>query len=168
MRSISRGVGVRQIAMQVSGLDALKRVSEKESNDGRALADNLADNPICVVSRDDGVPCLVVQWRGYATSAQIRFIHECLVRIIERDRVSRILGDDTALVAVPAEDQDWIIWDWMPRAIAAGLRFVASKSPDGYYGRTSVNRIQTTISQKLKVRSFDSLADARAWLRDVD
>jgi hypothetical protein len=152
--------------MQVSGLDALKRVIEKESNDGRALAENLADNPICVVSHDDSVPCLFVEWKGYATSAQIRFIYECLIGLIERNRVSKVLGDDTALVAVSSEDQDWIIWDWLPRAIAAALRFAASKNPKGYYGRTSVNRIQQIISQKLKIRSFDKLADARAWLRD--
>jgi hypothetical protein len=150
---------------QVSGLDALKRVIEKESNDGRALAKNLADNPICAVSRDDGVPCIFVQWKGYATSAQIRFIHECLIGFIERDRVSRILGDDSALVAVTTEDQEWIIWDWTPRAIAAGLRFVASKTPNGYYGRTSVHRIQAVISPKIMAKSFDNLADARAWLR---
>jgi hypothetical protein len=78
--------------------------------------------------------------------------------------VSKVLGDDTALVSVGSEDQDWIIWEWMPRAIAAGLRVIASKSPNSYYGRTSVNRIQAVISPKLRVRSFDDLADAREWL----
>jgi hypothetical protein len=152
--------------MQVSGLDALKRVIEKEPNDGRALIDNLADNPICTVSRDDSVPCLFVQWKGYATSAQLRFIHERLIGLIERHRVCKVLGDDTALVAVSSEDQDWIIGDWFPRAIAAGLRFAASKRPRGYYGRASVNRIQAVISAKFKIKSFDSLTDARAWLCD--
>lgn len=149
----------------LSGLDALKRAVERESNDGRALVANLADNPICAVSRDDDVPCICIQWKGYATSAQIRLIHERLIGLIERDRISKILGDDTALVSVSSEDQDWIIWEWMPRAIAAGLRVVASKSPNGHYGRMSVNRIQAVIAPKLRVRSFDNLADAREWLR---
>jgi hypothetical protein len=52
----------------MSGLDALKRIIENESNKGRALAENLADNPICIASRDDGVPCIFVQWKGYATA----------------------------------------------------------------------------------------------------
>jgi hypothetical protein len=149
----------------LSGLDALKRVIEEESTDGRALAENLADNPICAVSLDDDVPCICVQWRGYATSAQFRFVHECLIGLIERNRISKILGDNTALVSVTSEDQDWIISDWTPRAIAAGLRLAASKSPKGYYGRTSVDRIQAFISPQLRIRSFDNLADARTWLR---
>jgi hypothetical protein len=148
----------------LSGLDVLKRVIEEESNDGRALAENLADNPICAVSLDDAVPCIRVQWRGYATSAQLRFIHESLIGLIKRHRVSKVLGDDSALVSVTSEDQDWIIWEWLPRAIAAGLRVVASKNPNGYYGRMSVNRIQAVISPKLRVRSFDNLTDARQWL----
>lgn len=150
--------------MGLGGLTALKRAIEEESRDGRALAENLADNPICSVTKDDAVPCIFIQWKGYATSAQIRFIHECLIALIERNRISKILGDDTALVTVSTEDQDWIIWDWIPRAIAAGLRFAASKSPKGYYGRASVSRIQAVISPKIGVRSFDNLADARAWL----
>jgi hypothetical protein len=151
--------------MGLSGLHALKRAIEEESNDGRVLAENLSDNPICAVSRDDSVPCIFVQWKGYATSAQLRYIHECLIGLIERDRISRILGDDTALVSIASEDQEWIIWEWIPRAIVAGLRTIASKSPNGYYGRTSVNRIQAVISPKLTIRSFDNLAAARQWLR---
>jgi hypothetical protein len=150
---------------QVSGLDALRRVIEEESNDGRALAENLSDNPICTVTRDDDVPCIFVNWKGYATSAQIRFVHECLVGLIGRHGVSKILGDDTALVSIDNEDQEWIIWDWIPRAIAAGLRVVASKKPNGFFGRMSVDRIQAVISPKLRIRSFDNLSDARAWLR---
>jgi hypothetical protein len=148
----------------MDGLQALKRIIDKESSDGRALAENLADNPICAVSFDHSIPCIFVQWKGYATSAQIRYVHECLISLIEQHQVSKILGDDTALVAVTGEDQEWITSDWMPRAVAAGLRVAASKSPDGYYGRTSANRIQARISPKITIRSFDDLTDARAWL----
>jgi hypothetical protein len=153
--------------VQVSGLNALRRVIEEESNDGRALAEDPAHNPICTVSRDDSIPCIFVHWKGYATSAQLRFIHECLIDLIKRERMSKTLGDDTALVAVTSEDQDWIGENWTPRAVAAGLRFAASKRPQGYYGRTSVNHIQAVISSKLCVRSFDDLAEARAWLRSA-
>lgn len=84
----------------------LKQLIENESSDGRALARNLADNPICTVMRDDSVPCLFVQWKNCATSAQIRFIHECLIDLIKGQGVSEILGDDTALVNISTGDQD--------------------------------------------------------------
>jgi hypothetical protein len=68
--------------------------------DSRALAKNLADNPIYAVALDDAIPCIRVQWRSYATSTQLRFVHESLIGLIERHRVSNVLGDDTALVCV--------------------------------------------------------------------
>jgi hypothetical protein len=151
--------------MRLSGFDALKRAVEEESNDGRALAKSLSDNPIGEVTLDESVPCIFVRWKGYATSVQLRYIHECLIDFIERERVSRILGDDTALVSAAAEDQAWIIWNWIPLAMVAGLWIVASKIPNSYYGKTSVGRIQAVISPKIRIKSFDDLADARRWLR---
>jgi hypothetical protein len=148
-------------------LAALKHQIETESTDGRALARNLAENPICTVTRDESAQCLFVRWKKYATSAQVRYIHECLIDLIKRYRLSRILGDATALVTIDGEDQDWIIQEWTPRALAAGLRTVASKGPNGYYGRMAAARIQTILSRKLAVRSFDDLAAAREWLCGV-
>jgi hypothetical protein len=145
----------------------LKQLIENESSDGRSLARNLADNPIRTVARDDSVPCLFVQWKNCATSAQIRFIHECLIDLIKGQGVSEILGDDTALVNISSGDQDWIAQDWLPRARVAGLRTASSKGPNGYYGRTSVIRIQSMLSSKLIIRSFDDLENARKWLARV-
>jgi hypothetical protein len=88
----------------------------------------------------------------------IAAIDPCLVPTLKLERLF-------APLSVAGEDQEWIIWEWVPRAIAAGLRCVASRRPEGHYGRTSVNRIQAVISPKLRVKSFDSLADAREWLR---
>lgn len=150
-----------------SSLDGLRHLLEGESGDGRALADNLERNPICTVSYDPEIPCLVVRWRGYATSAQTRYIHECLIQLIKKHRVSKILGDDTALVSIAAIDQHWIIHDWMPRAMAAGLKSAASIKPCGYFGQASVNRILSLVPAGLAIRSFESLREGKAWLHSA-
>lgn len=150
-----------------SVLDGLQHRLATESSDGRALAENLEDNPICTVCYDPSVPSLLVRWRSYATSAQIRYIHECLIRLIRKHRVSKILGDDFDLVSIAAIDQHWIAREWMPRAIAAGLRTVASVKPRAYFGQTSVNNILSFLPAGLAIRSFESLREARDWLRGV-
>jgi hypothetical protein len=43
-------------------------------------------------------------------------------------RVYKILGDDTALPAIPSEDRFWIIDGRFPQAVDCGFRFAASKS----------------------------------------
>jgi hypothetical protein len=150
-----------------SSFESLQRLLEGESGSGRALAENLEDNPICSVSYDGSIPCLLVRWRGYATSTQIRYILESLIQLLGRHRTSKILGDDSDLVSISAIDQHWIVRDWMPRAMAAGLKAAASVKPRGYFGQTAVNRILPFVPAGLAVQSFESAEQARDWLRTV-
>jgi hypothetical protein len=148
-------------------LDRLQHSLKGQSGNARRLAENLEDNPICAVSYDANVPCLFVQWRGYAKSTEIRYVHECILRLVEEHRVSKLLGDDAALRTITAVDQHWIVDDWMPRAIAAGLKTAASNRPSRPSGRASVNRIRSAVPAGLAIRSFGSLDEAKAWLRSV-
>jgi hypothetical protein len=150
-----------------TSLDDLKHLLAGETGDGRLLADNLENNPICTVSYDSNVPCLLVRWKCYTTSTQIRYIHECLIRLIKRHGVSKILGDDTDLVCIGAADQHWITGDWMPRAFSAGLRAAASIKPRAYFAQVSVEHILSFVPVGLVIRSFDSHQNARQWLRSV-
>jgi hypothetical protein len=150
-----------------NSLDGLQHLLEGESGDSYALADNIEDNPICTVSYDPDVPCLVVRWKRYATSTQVRYIHECLIRLIKKHRVSKIFGNDTDLVNIAATDQHWIAQDWMPRAIAAGLKSAVSIKPRAYFGQTSVNRILSFLPAGLAIRSFDNFEEGKTWLRSV-
>lgn len=150
-----------------SAFDGLQHLLEGESGDSRALAKDLEDNPICTVSYEPDVPCLLVQWKRYATTTQLRYIHECLIRLIKKHRVSKILGDDTDLVSIAAIDQHWIVHDWMPRAIGIGLRSAASVKPRAYFGQTSVNRILSIVPAGLAIQSFDNFESARTWLRNI-
>jgi hypothetical protein len=150
-----------------SSPDGLKRLLKMESGDSRALAANLQDNPICTVSYYPDVPCLLVKWKRYATSTQLRYIHECLIQLIKEHGVSKILGDDTDLASIAAVDQHWIARDWIPRAMAAGLKTVVSIKPRAYFGQTSVNRILSFLPAGLAVRSFESFEEGRSWLRNA-
>jgi hypothetical protein len=146
------------------GYDQLRRFVEAESGTGRGLVQSPEDNAICSITYNFHVPCLFVCWKSYATSAQLRFIHETLIHLIMKHRVDRILGDDTALPFISESDQDWIVRNWMPRAIAAGLKRAASKRPDRYFGQTSVGRVQSSAPSDLLLRSFESLDEAKNWL----
>jgi hypothetical protein len=68
---------------------------------------------------------------------------------------------------IHAEDQAWIIKDWLPRAMAAGLRAAAHKSPVGHFGKVSVDNVISGIAVKISLQTFESLDEARGWLKDV-
>lgn len=100
----------------------LKRLVETESIDGIRLLENPGDNPICSLSYGETTRCLTIVWRKYATSAQLRFIHETIIQMLVQHKASKILSDDSDLPIIHAEDKKWITEDWLPRARAAGLR----------------------------------------------
>ena len=94
---------------------------------------------------DEANHCIIVVWRQYATPHPICAIsmRSWLSRVICEHRVYKLLGDDTALPAIPSEDRFWIIDEWFPRAVKCGLRFAASKQPDAHFGRVAVTHIQS-------------------------
>src|SRR5271170_3652719 len=99
---------------QSEPLRLLRARLEIESSDSVKLLKDFKENPICSVRLDESVPCIVVVWKQYATSTQLRFIHESILGLLEKHRVTKILGDDTLLPTIHAEDQTWIAENWMP------------------------------------------------------
>lgn len=144
----------------------LRSQLETESGESLELIADIENNPICSVSFDGSVPCVVVVWKRYVTSTQLRFVHENVLHLLKKHGASKILGDDTALPTIHDKDQAWITENWMPRAVAAGLKAGASKSPVSYFGRLSVSCLCSQAPEGLTIRPFDDLADARQWLQN--
>jgi hypothetical protein len=98
--------------------DHLRWLREKlrqDTRDSFQLLQNFWDNPICSINHDEANHCIIVVWNQSATQIQLRYIHENLLTLICKHRVYKILGDDTALPAIPSEDRFWIIDEWFPR-----------------------------------------------------
>ena len=148
-------------------LHELREKLRKDSRDSFQLLENFWDNPICSIIHDEANHCITVVWKQYASQVQLRYIHESLLMLICKHRVYKILGDDTALPAIPSEDRFWIIDKWFPRAVECGLRFAASKRPTSYFGKLAVGHIQSAAPVGIECRSFEQLYEAKEWLDTV-
>jgi hypothetical protein len=146
-------------------LAALNRIVEQESYEGTLLVQNPFDNPICKLSYDEEVRCITVTWRKYATSAQLRYIHEIILILLAQHKAEKILGDDTDLPIVHAEDQKWIVEEWLPRARAIGLKAAATKISMTFFGRVAIGTIQSKLSREIQIKNFGNLHSARSWLK---
>jgi hypothetical protein len=153
--------------MSGSRLAQLTRLVEKESIDGVKLLENPNDNPICSLSYDEAIRCVTIVWRRYPTSAQFRFIHEAMIEMLAQYKAKKILGDDSDLPIVHAEDQKWISEDWLPRAKAAGLKAAATKVPFSFFGKLSIGLIQSRLAKEIAIRAFPNIHQARTWLRTL-
>ncbi len=143
----------------------LMRIVEKESVDGIQLVENLDDNPICSLFYDETIRCVTIVWRKYATSAQLRFIHESILDMLTRHDANKILGDDSDLPVIHAEDQKWIIEDWMPRAKAVGLKAAASAVSLSFFGKLSIGSVQARLASAIAIKAFPDIHLARKWLQ---
>ncbi|WP_157995081.1 hypothetical protein [Peristeroidobacter soli] len=152
---------------ETESLRQLTEVVRTESSDGARLVANIADNPICRITVDAGIPCVMLVWGRYATSSQLRFVHECALDLLRRHALHKILGDDSSLAVITVDDQGWLREDWFPRALKAGLKATASKCPNGFFGKQSVANVMSGAPAGVTLRSFEQLEEAKAWLQTV-
>lgn len=145
-------------------LEQLRRLLETETQDSRLLSQSPADNPICAIEPKPELGCITVIWRRYATSTQIRFVHEVVLSALEHHGFRKLFGDDRSLPTIHAEDQRWIAEDWMPRAVAAGLRKCAGVYAKAYFGRISTEQVRARAPAPLEIQMFHTPEQACAWL----
>jgi hypothetical protein len=124
--------------------------------------------PDCEVSFDADVPCIVMTWQGYLTSEQFRAANERVLEFIKVKRCPQLLGDITDFTLITAEDQRWLNENWIPRAIAAGLRVCALVQPVYYFNQVAVENVTQAVERgRLDVRHFADVESARRFLRSA-
>lgn len=107
-----------------------------------------------------------VEWKSYAEGDQYRSVLDAMVEMFRQKRSSRLLADCRNMGPVTQADQQWSNLDWRPRALAAGLRWVAIVSPRAAVARLSIKQMVTTINNvELVTNNFDDLELARTWVR---
>jgi hypothetical protein len=164
--TVSQGRRKSMAGVHREDLESLRVKLQQESSDGFALVSDIENNPYCAISVESSVPCVCVKWKRYVTSTQFRYIHEVIIEKLRAHGLTKALGDDSDLLTIHAEDRAWLINDWLPRAIAAGLRMAASKSPASHFGKISVESVVSALSPSIAVQVFHDLTTARNWLAE--
>ena len=118
------------------------------------------------VEYDTEVPCVVMIWKGYATSAAFKESNAQVLAKIAAHNANKLLGDITDFVLISAEDQAWLNQVWIPRAMHAGLRKIALVQPTFYFNRVAAASVAQKIDpERVKIGFFSTRAEARDWLK---
>jgi hypothetical protein len=116
--------------------------------------------------KDSGA--VVMKWDGYATSKQFKEGTELMLNTLIKHQSVKVLADIKEMVLIGMEDQHWLDTQFIPRAIKFGFKAIAIIKPDAYFNRVAVESISYKIdSDKLALRFFDTVPDAREWLQSV-
>jgi hypothetical protein len=115
------------------------------------------------------VPCVLMVWRGYHTSSSFRAQNEEVLELLKQHGATKILCDVRQFLLIGATDQSWLNYNWLPRALDAGLRHCALVTPVYFFNQVAVqsvvDRIETPV---LRVEYFETAEPARRWLQRVD
>lgn len=108
---------------------------------------------------------VVVEWEGWANSTEFAAMLDAGVRALKDDGGSRWLADcRLQKVLIPA-DQERAGREWLPRALAAGLKRFAVIMPTSGLARMNLkDSLDAVPSTRLEVGYFDTVDQAREWL----
>lgn len=120
------------------------------------------------------VPCLIMQWHGFANSAEFRSLMDRGLALYgakaHQFEALGWLSDARRVGALRSDVQQWLKEDWNPRAATAGIRHVSFVVPETVFGQISVGTYAKNVAQTnayaIGPSQHHTLAAAKAWLHD--
>jgi hypothetical protein len=106
-----------------------------------------------------------VEWRGWANPTEFSALLDAEVAALREHRGTRMLADCRRQKGLTAADQDLANDNWLPRALAAGLKRVAVVVPSsGLAAGNLRERLDKARPGSLEVAYFATPDEARDWM----
>ena len=117
---------------------------------------------------DEPIQAAWAQGSAYAEGAELRAGYDAILALCRSKRNRRYIGDARDLAPISQADQRWINEEFMPRLLAAGVRYMAIVIPKASVARLSVRQVLSKVNEiNLVTAYFDEIEAARDWLRTV-
>ena len=108
---------------------------------------------------------VLVEWEGWADSAEFAALLDAEVRALSEHRGSRLLADCRRQKVLHPDDQERADKEWLPRALTAGLKRFAIVLPTSVLAAMNLqDRLGKVSSATLEIAYFEGVDEARAWL----
>jgi hypothetical protein len=136
------------------------------SDTQRSASDSVyLDEPYISIRWESSGPWVVVEWKAWATSPQFRAAYEEIIVAVREKRTSKLLVDLRNTRVLVDDDQKWLVEDWGPRSVQAGVRMMAVVIPERPLAQLILENMDKRIpSSILQIGSFKTLEEAQAWL----
>ncbi|WP_276499213.1 STAS/SEC14 domain-containing protein [Pontibacter litorisediminis] len=117
------------------------------------------------VAYDAANNCIYNNWVGYVSPENVRQGSLAVLEAIKTHRTPYGLNDNRQLVGRWDDSVDWIEKEWMPQAMAAGLRYYAHVANQESFAAASAADMVSRTHGLFEMRIFDNLESAQTWLR---
>jgi hypothetical protein len=119
---------------------------------------------VAVVTWDPTLKAVYADVQGWADLIELAALLEAGLQALTEHRGSRWLADDRNMKPIKQSDQDWIVEEFVPRALAAGLLRIALVISSERARMTIDQLVRRLPPTKAEVAHFATLEEARSWL----
>ena len=120
---------------------------------------------VASVKWDEEGQVVLVEWEGWANSSEFAGLLEAEIEALRKHRCARILADCRRQKVLNPADQERANQEWLPRALAAGLKRFAVVVPSSVLAEVNLkSSLGKAPANALEVAYFATPAEARAWL----
>jgi hypothetical protein len=120
---------------------------------------------VASVRWDEDGQLVLVEWHGWANSNEFAALLAAEIEALRKHKGSRLLADCRRQKVLNPADQERANREWLPRALAAGLKCFAVVVPSSVLAdvnlKASLDKVPATA---LRVAYFTTPEEARAWL----
>lgn len=106
-------------------------------------------------------------WIGMHSLVTIQKAKGVVLEWFRETGATKYITDNSNVVGGWDTANDWLADVWTPKAVEAGMRYVAHIHAPGIYGKLSMKALQPRIENLITIQMFDDLSDAEDWLRSV-
>ncbi|WP_224996031.1 STAS/SEC14 domain-containing protein [Cesiribacter sp. SM1] len=112
--------------------------------------------------------CVVSEWRGYVSAEEVIAAVQQVMDSFGDLKFSNSLNDSSKGEGSWDEANDWLAKNWIPYAIANGLkRFAFIVSDDVFSAMSSDDLVTKIPGAGLEMRTFQTRAEGEAWLKSA-
>jgi SpoIIAA-like len=120
---------------------------------------------VASVRWDQDAHLVVVEWEGWADSTEFKELLDAEIRALQQHRGSKVLADCRQQKVINPADQDRANREWLPRALAAGLKRFAVILPKSGLAEMNIRDALGKVPETaLQVAYFATVEEGKAWL----
>jgi hypothetical protein len=104
-------------------------------------------------------------WDGFVSENDYKEGLNKMIDFYVEKKVNKWIANLTKMEAISPELQDWANNDWFPRALQAGVKYMAVIVPEDVFNQFAVENIMTKAGDALTTHYFHKVDDAKEWIK---
>lgn len=120
------------------------------------------------IAYDQDLDLAYTQWQGEQTDETVRKGAKACLETVQQYHTLKFLNDSSLVTGTWHTSNAWIAENLFPKAVEAGLKYMAFVLPTGLEGKISIVDLHQLVGDLVIMKVFMSPNEALDWLKSLD